>query len=74
MSNTATTQSAEEFDVAEFIDGQLGMMSRRLSPEGRARIRWFRDRIKLLAKQQPGMAPVPTEPAHVEHPGHPHAA
>jgi hypothetical protein len=64
----STTPAAEnppaKFSVAEFIDSQLGMLQRRATPEERAQIRWFRDRVAILAKQQPAAEPVSAQPAH----------
>jgi len=59
MSNEATPAATPEFSVAEFIDGQLGMLTRRMKPEERAKVRWWRDRIAILAKQEPGDEPIP---------------
>lgn len=54
----AKTEQNEEpskgFSISDFLNGQLGMLSRRMSPEERARVRWYRERIALLEKQEPG--------------------
>ena len=71
MRNTATPEAPSELNVADFIDGQLGMLSRRMNHEERARVRWYRDRIALLKKQEPAAFPLP---APAEHPGQQPAA
>ena len=70
MSNQAMPKDSEEINIPEFIDGQLGMLSRRMKPEQRATVRWYRDRIAILAKQAPQSQPVPS----TEHPGQVSAA
>lgn len=69
MDETAKPDELREISIPEFIDGQLGMLSRRMKPEQRAKVRWYRDRIAILAKQEPGSAPVTAE-----HPGQTAAA
>lgn len=59
--NSAATTPAPALNVAEFVDGQLAFLQRRASPEERAKIRWWRERVGLLAKQEPRAEPV--EPA-----------
>lgn len=71
MINIAPQPAPASLNVADFIDGQLGMLSRRMNPEERARVRWYRDRIAQLKKQEPAAFPVA---APTEHPGHAPAA
>lgn len=44
--------------VADFLDGQLAFLQRRATPEERAQIRWWRERVPLLAKQEPKAEPI----------------
>jgi hypothetical protein len=57
-SNAPAATTPAKLSVAEFIDGQLAMFQRRLGPEERAEIRWWRDRIAHLAKQAPKAEPI----------------
>jgi hypothetical protein len=57
--NAPAVATAAKLTVADYLDGQLAMFARRCTPEERAEIRWWRDRLAHLAKQAPRAEPVP---------------
>ena len=62
MSNTASAETTPAVpSVESFLDDMLVMRQRRSSPEERLNIKWWRERVALLAKQQPGTAPLPAD-------------
>lgn len=60
--STATPHAAPaapaKLRVVDFLDGQLAFLQRRATPEERALIRWWRDRLPQLAKQEPKAEPI----------------
>lgn len=63
QNNTVKPSPSMGFSISEFIDGQLGMLSRRMTPEERAQVKWWRERISILAKQEPAAEPIETAKA-----------
>lgn len=57
-SPAAPAAPAKQLSVADFLDGQLAFLQRRATPEERALIRWWRERVPLLAKQEPKAEPI----------------
>lgn len=64
MSQTASAETTPAVPSVEaFLDDMLVMRQRRGTPEERANIKWWRERVALLAKQQPATEPLPPAPA-----------